>query len=144
MNWSTITLLCLIGSLPLFVIAADKIHQYQTWIVPLSSVDSKDIVFLDRGSHQGSYDEIHFPSMKNITYAGENSAVVEFQSHRYSDFIQDDLSYVAMIEQDDMLIVDCKNMSKFGATFAQTYHVAVLNDVYVEFHHYDVAFPLGF
>ena len=49
-----------------------------------------------------------------------------------------------MIEQDDMLIVDCKNMSKFGTIFAQTYHVAVLNNVYVEFHHYDVALPLDF
>ena len=130
--------------MPLFVVAADRVYQHQTWVVPLNNIESDDILFLDHGSHQGSYDETHFPSMKNITYRDDGSALIKFQSHKFNNFIQDDIDYTGTINQGDMLIVDCRKESRFGATFAQTYLVTVLNKTYVEFYHYDLTLPIDF
>ena len=144
MERKTILLFYLIASMPISFFTVSFLYDYVTWIEPLNNITSDDILFLDKGTHQGSYDETHFPSMKNITYVDDGSALIEFQSHKFNNFIQDDIDYVATINQRDMLIVDCRKESRFSATFAQTYLVTVLNKTYVEFYHYDLTLPINF
>ena len=76
-----------------------------TWIEPLNNITSNDILFLDKGTHQGSYAQNHSPSMKKILYVenegGEDYAMVELQSHEHSHMI---LLMLIILQQLDMLI----------------------------------------
>ena len=145
MSRSKILILYLIASVPISFVVVSFLYDYVTWIEPLNNITSEDILFMDKGTHQGSYDQNHSPSMKSTTYVkdekGVYSAVVELQSHKHSHMIRNDTTYSATIRQGDMLIVDCKNDLKYPGTDVEAFYVASMNNTYIEFHHYLLTMP---
>ena len=109
------------------------IYDYFTWVEPLNNITSNDILFLDKGTHQGSYDQIHFPSMNDILYVendgGGNYTVVELQSHEHSHMMHGNTDYSTTIRHGDMLIVDCKNDPKYHTTNVEAFYVASINSI---------------
>ena len=140
MERRTILILYLIVSIPISFFTVSFLYDYVTWIEPLNSITSKDILFLDKGTHQGNYGEDHFSSMKSSTYVkdetGEHSVIIEIQSHKYSHMIPNGTDYSATLRQGDMFIVDCKNDHERKNSDVEAFYVASMNSTYIEFHHY--------
>ena len=148
MERKTILILYLIASIPISFFTVSFLYDYATWIEPLNNIAPDDILFLDKGTHQGNYDFDHSPSMKNITYVsdenGGHSAVVELQSHKYSHMIPHGTDYSVTLRQGDMFIVDCENDPERDSSSVETFYVALMNSTYVEFHHYLLIMPEKF
>ena len=145
---SRLLILYLIASVPISFIVVSFIYDYFTWIEPLNNITSNDILFLDKGIHQGSYTQNHSPSMKKILYVenegGEDYAMVELQSHEHSHMIPVNADYSTTIRHGDMLIVDCENDPKYDTTNVEAFYVSSMNSTYIEFHHYLLLMPVTF
>ena len=148
MERRTILILYLIASIPISFFTVSFLYDYVTWIEPLNNISSEDILFLDKGTHQGSYDQSHSPSMKSTTYIkdenGLDSVLVQLQSHKYSHMIPNGTDYSATLRQGDMFIVDCENDPERDSSSVETFYVALMNSTYIEFHHYLLIMPEKF
>lgn len=135
-----ITLSAVIVASVLIGLTYESKHNYEKWNFPLSKINQEEIFFLD-DAHQGGYDSIFFPTIKNVSYINNDSIEITFHKSNYTDFIPTDFEFTTVAQRGDKFIVMCMGNTFKGVSYSTIAHLVEVNSTFVSFHHYEADLP---